>query len=197
MHPTPTPTRLATTEPRRSHGSALRRAAALVAAALVVADSATGHRLDTPFPTATVTVDNAETVGLRWSRSGDDDARSVGLLLSRRVSVVLHGARPSVTVAALQEALEIPILAFLDGDLGAAVGLDADRRVDLTIDAATPAEVFEAIAEAYGDADATWQVIDGRVEIGPRFLLGRASARRPRALDIDDLTHATADDRRS
>lgn len=113
-----------------------------------------------------------------------------GLLLATTIEIDLVDATIDMATRALSEALEVPVFAFVDlGDPrrgGVDGGLEGWRQVTAQIVGRPAAAALDEIAIAFGDEEATWQIVGDWIEIGPKFILARAPVRVIRTVDIGE-----------
>lgn len=167
---------------------------AMLILAVVAADGSAQSHADAPKPVgASASVERAGITVLgrsqtRPTTSQRDDRTGVlvGTLLFTRVRAEIVDAPVAEALRAFGEALGVPMLPLYAEQAGDP-GLDPSRRVTVQLDDATAREALEAIVVAAMDQGGSWQINRGRLEVGPKWILARASARACVTIPVRDL----------
>lgn len=124
----------------------------------------------------------------RSTTSPRDDSAGVivGTLLFTRVRAQITDAPVSEALRAFEQALALPVVPLYAQQPGDP-GLDPGARVTVELEDATALEALEAIVAAAMQDGGSWQITRGRLEVGPKWILARPSARTCVVLPARDL----------
>lgn len=124
----------------------------------------------------------------RDGESADSQLRRVARTLSEtRVDLVLDEAKASDALAALAQAAGVPLNGRFVSER-VTTGIDGDtlllvRLVDVPLH-----EALEAVIDrCRTSSPATWQIVGGAIDVGPKSWLARSSARVTRVYDVQAL----------
>lgn len=118
----------------------------------------------------------------------DDDRTAVlaGQMLHSLVRVELQDATVAEALAAFARVVQVPLLPLYVRRAGDP-GLDPLERISVSLTNVPAYEALQAMAHAALGDSGTWQIHEGRIEFGPKWVLARSAARQTVTVPIKDL----------
>ncbi|MFO0873366.1 MAG: hypothetical protein U0575_05285 [Phycisphaerales bacterium] len=113
--------------------------------------------------------------------------RTVAALLDTRLDLELDEATARNAFAAMADAAQVEIVPRYASE-HVANGLDGDTKIILRlIDVSLADAISIVIDRCRASSPATWQIVDGAIDVGPKSWLARPSARVTRTYDVRAL----------
>lgn len=114
-------------------------------------------------------------------------ARIARRLTDTRLDLELDEASARDALAALSEAVGVPIVARYTSER-VANGIDGDTKLIVRLTDVTLQDALQAVIDrCRTSSPATWQIVDGTIDVGPKAWLARSSARVHRVYDVQAL----------